>query len=630
MFRYIAFAWNTKSLQETLRATQLSARLDSEVSGWYSVLSSPGIAVYCAGSQIAASRAVRLRDSQGVVLGTLFRRSDGESTYARAVVEIDTNDTTRIVETAGRHLVDAYWGRYVAFLHEKESGSLWILRDPTGGLPCFNTSLDGVQIFAARVQDCCEISTVTFEINWEYIGARVLNPYLQTRKTGLRDVAELPPGACLEMSNGKLQETSYWDPLRVAASSIAEDVSEAATRLRRVVTASVHAWASCYDAILVKLSGGLDSAIVLGCLASAPKRPNTICVNDYSEGADTDERHFARLAAGLAGCTLVERRRDPSIDLDRTFTFRRASAPRTSHAWIQTLPTNEESALRNSASAVFMGNGGDHLFLTGPGHWPVADYLYRRGPRLRALRIARDASCLEPPARCQSVWSLLRLGIRLGLVARRKRELLAEHIDYSGMIMVNAEVIDAYRRTQRAWLPPWFHGLHDLPPGKVAQAYRLSFSQPFYAMSIDQPELLEPVNPLLSQPVIELCLQIPTYILMSEGRDRGAARKAFADVVPREIVERRTKGGVDTHAVTIVLRNAKFLREFLLEGELARQKMLNRSALDHILGGNHEGLTAGTFPILDLLHVEAWVRAWSGRQVREVPARSMAATTRQN
>eukprot|EP00456_Euglypha_rotunda_P074755 TRINITY_DN6868_c0_g1_i1.p2 TRINITY_DN6868_c0_g1~~TRINITY_DN6868_c0_g1_i1.p2 ORF type:complete len:108 (-),score=25.69 TRINITY_DN6868_c0_g1_i1:10-333(-) len=49
-------------------------------------------------------------------------------------------------------------------------------------------------------------------------------------------------------------------------------------------------------------------------------------------------------------------------------------------------------------------------------------------------------------------------------------------------------------------------------------------------------ERLQPtIWPLLSQPVVELCLTLPTWAWQADGQNRVIARKAFADLLPSQI-----------------------------------------------------------------------------------------------
>src|SRR3546814_5960667 len=44
--------------------------------------------------------------------------------------------------------------------------------------------------------------------------------------------------------------------------------------------------------------------------------------------------------------------------------------------------------------------------------------------------------------------------------------------------------------------------------------------------------------PLLSQPVMEACLKAPAWMWIAGGENRAVARTAFANVLPRDILER--------------------------------------------------------------------------------------------
>jgi asparagine synthase (glutamine-hydrolysing) len=50
------------------------------------------------------------------------------------------------------------------------------------------------------------------------------------------------------------------------------------------------------------------------------------------------------------------------------------------------------------------------------------------------------------------------------------------------------------------------------------------------------------VSPLVSQPLIELCLAIPTWFWCADGQNRAIARKAFAGDLPPPTLARRSRG----------------------------------------------------------------------------------------
>jgi hypothetical protein len=72
--------------------------------------------------------------------------------------------------------------------------------------------------------------------------------------------------------------------------------------------------------------------------------------------------------------------------------------------------------------------------------------------------------------------------------------------------------------------------------------------------------------PLLSQPVVETALRIPSWLWIENGRDRAVARTAYSGFLPASVLDRRTKGGLDSYAIAMLARNRSALQPFLLEG----------------------------------------------------------------
>jgi asparagine synthase (glutamine-hydrolysing) len=125
----------------------------------------------------------------------------------------------------------------------------------------------------------------------------------------------------------------------------------------------------------------------------------------------------------------------------------------------------------------------------------------------------------------------------------------------------------------------------------------------------DQPAP-EYVSPLLSQPVVELCLRIPSYVLFENGNDRGLARRAFAAEIPPEILSRQWKDRVQGFTESILLHGRTFARELLLDGVLVKQGLLDARKIETALSGRDARSTVSVGEILDHLVVEAWLRSW--------------------
>src|SRR6185312_8408554 len=114
MFRYVAFVWNEQDPASRESARALLQRHAASGQEWRVALRGSGVEVRCTGT--GSCTAFTLAEDGGVVLGNLFARSqEGVSTPAPAA--LGAADSRAVLDTNGRHLIESFWGRYVAFLH---------------------------------------------------------------------------------------------------------------------------------------------------------------------------------------------------------------------------------------------------------------------------------------------------------------------------------------------------------------------------------------------------------------------------------------------------------------------------------------------------------------------------------
>ena len=116
-------------------------------------------------------------------------------------------------------------------------------------------------------------------------------------------------------------------------------------------------------------------------------------------------------------------------------------------------------------------------------------------------------------------------------------------------------------------------------------------------------------HPLLSQPLMEVCLQTPTYLLLRGGRERALARESFADRVPSKVLRRRDKGSILSHATETIRQSEPFVRELLLEGVLARAGVIVRKELEPYIVQGQSFREEHLMPLLACIAAEVWARA---------------------
>lgn len=606
MFRYITVAWNAADSSKVASSDLICRRIQAALPDMRAVCQAEGLRVFVAGLRRGTTDVYALANGDGVVLGKLFRMSESEHGVPAAIA-LDQAETSAILRSAGRHLVTNYWGRYVAFGRDHSAKSTWILRDPSGGLPCYMTTFDGVTIVFSWVEDCCALDLQQFAIDWKYVGALATEFPLQGRTTGLDGVSEVQMGECIQLLRDASQvRAQHWNPVEVSRRDPIRNVNDAIERARCVVQGCISAWASCYPRIALMLSGGLDSSIVLACLTRAPSKPDVRCVNYYDTAAAGDERQYARLAAAHARSDLMEIQFDPGvIPAEAILQFSRMACPMPWPEAFYTPLNVSELAEQWGMPVVFDGNFGDSLFFYyGDRALRLADYMHDRGFWGRDLLSIAIMTALDDR---QSLWSALAGGIRKGLL--RPRCAPPDHFGKYRWFATRETLAGA--KGYQDFLPPYVLERPRVAPGKMEQILGLAIAPAYYDPVAHRNDV-DRVPVLTSQPMRELFLRIPTHILTTQGDTRAIAKRAFADGVPREIRERAVKGVVGNFFAQFLQHNERFAREMLLDGLLVRNGILDRGRLEEFFAARkYTNVRRATELALYHLSLEAWVQSWA-------------------
>lgn len=608
MFRYFAFASAAAPLSSSA-AHELIWRLTSTNPEWRLALRQERLRVYCTGEKRGRVEAQLLANNQGVILGTIFERPrqlNHDTVPRRAKFEpMATND---IVASQGRSLTRDYWGNYVAFVTIDDCQSLRVVRAPVGVLPCLRVEHESIVLYFSFMDDCARLLDRNFSINWNYLARSLLAP-AQSGETGLNEVSEVLAGECEVLGDAGSGRRTYWDPLQVWSAEPILDPQRAAQELQVAIQSSVNAWAALHDNILHFLSGGLDSSIVLSCLTSAPSRPHVTCVNDYGDAFESDERRYAQLVARQCGARLIERKATPNGDLSTLLDVPRFERP-TFHIK-EVSRANADLALELGASAMSFGHGGDELFCRHHTRYYVSDFIAERGIRPELLDLLLDSAVKDK----LSIWRVLHSALR-SVVLRRQWSVLREQCEEAeGKLMIADGAIRRLYEDHSFDLPRG-QSRPFAPTGKLWQIFLVTARREYYD-PFELPSDPVQLSPLLSQPVAEVCLRIPTYLQVRGRVDRSVARHAFSSVLPQEVVWRRSKGGVEDYMAEVQRRNLGFARSLLVDGLLVRHGVADGEALRSALGDAPSDATRGTASVFFLLATEAWLRSWTDTTRRQ-------------
>lgn len=483
------------------------------------------------------------------------------------------------------------WGNYIAV--RGNDASLSIDRAPMGMLSAYYCSLPGCVAIASDPMALVAGDLLTPELDWLEIARTHFARDLPTGLTALVGLSELLPGQRLSISpaNG-LRLREQWSPWSHVQHDPEAHSPEA---LRRVVAETTATLVSPYRRPLLGLSGGLDSSIVAACLAE--RTDGFAALTMYNRGPGGDERKFARSVAAITAADLIERPyRLSDIDLERSVAQHQ---PRPC-GWIHETAyqaTIFRAAVEADADVFVTGNGGDNVFYNSSSARVVVDRALTSGLSSDLLRSIGDVARLTEASPWQVVREAWRLFRRTG---RSYRWSPSAHLLDRALVGTLEQTVPTH---------PWLDAPRNALPGKSGQVAML-LRMHYHLDLFDRIQSVPIVHPLAAQPVVEFCLGLPSWASISGGRDRVAARTAFAGHLPVQIASRRSKGSPDGFALELVEARLPTIRERLLEGEMMRRKMLDRAAVEHALAPSSLRDRRERPLLMALLDTEAWIAHW--------------------
>jgi asparagine synthase (glutamine-hydrolysing) len=603
MYHFLALVWSADDPAARQEAAQLEQKVRRASVPWENLLTTDCISVFALPPTDPGLRPYVLPAQAGVVLGKLFSADPAKADFD-CVEQIDERAAREILRTGGRHLVRNFWGGYVALLADSQARCGYVLRDCSGKIPCYYRRFRDVTIVFADIGDLAPLELPAPTVNWGYLAAFIYSSQAQVRACAFNEVHEVLAGECLKVEGRSLSQTALWDPRAICRQRRIDRYEAAVVELREVTQKCIDAWVRSYDPMLLGLSGGFDSTVVLGCVIRSPARPEITCLNQYTAVPYEDEREYARAVAVRAGVRLLELPMDSAAD---RFDSRLLEAPQTCKPSVTALFRLLEINLINriaeetGARTLWTGQGGDHIFLQTADTWSAADYLEARGLRPGFIAAVRDAAVLSR----QPYWFVLKSAFSRRRGARPAPISLSQTACFVAPAALPGDV-DEYVSH------PWAADAADLPRGKQMQIRFLSQVVNRHR-PIPRLESAPQHHPLLSQPLMEVCLQIPTYLLLRGGRERGLAREAFADRVPAKILRRRDKGSIVSHATEMLRQSEPFVRELLLDGVLAGAGVIVRKELEPYIVHGQPFREEHLMPLLACIAAEVWVRASSHR-----------------
>jgi asparagine synthase (glutamine-hydrolysing) len=271
-------------------------------------------------------------------------------------------------------------GMYAMAIYDRGAGVLTLCRDPFGIKPLYTAKIPGGMAFASEPRALLAAGLVRRELRPQARAELLQMQFSVGRATIFPDIQRVLPGEMIRITNGAV---SARDTAAILPNAGPEPMGEpeALLHLDRALMESMELHLRSDVPVGLFLSGGIDSATLLACLARRKARPTAFTAGFDVRGA-ADEREAAARLAKSVGAEHVP------ITITEAQTLRHLPAiaacmddPAADYAIIPAWFLARRA--REDVKVVLAGEGGDELFAGYGRYRSAARPWWRGGRRMR-------------------------------------------------------------------------------------------------------------------------------------------------------------------------------------------------------------------------------------------------------
>lgn len=584
--------------------------------------------------------------------GEIYNFRELRRELAARGVTFRTESDTELVLAAyaawGEDCLERFEGMFAFALWDGPRRRLFCARDRFGKKPFFYTLQNGVFCFASELSALAllgrpepadapapdgregawpDFLPLGFHLDATALMRYLAYEYVPTPQTMYREVHSLEPAHFLLLETegaAGARPARYWD-LPMPEATAPGDETELCLELERLLANAVRRRLVSDVPLGVFLSGGIDSSIVAGLMARESASP----VMSFSIGfeeASYDESRYARLAASAFGTDHHERilsaaecaEELPGIVSRMDVPMADASCAPT---WLLS------GVARERVTVALGGDGADELW-AGYEHYIG----YRLAQRYNALpgwlrrgvieplvrRLPASAGYINPRLACETFlrgaaapdWLRVQT-----LLTALGPELQGKILDpgwlgrHGGNDALLPEALFApTRRQYEHWLP------RDAatPLARAFHVYVRQFMLDDILVKVDRCSMLHSLEvraPFLDRDVAEFAARLPVSLRLRGFRRKYLLKRAFAGLLPPEILHRNKRGFQIPVAEWLRGTLRPLMDDLLGERALAAQGLFAPAAVRALVDAHCSGRADLRKPLWTLMVLQLWLRA---------------------
>lgn len=540
--------------------------------------------------------------------GEIYNFKEIEDDLARKGAVFKTRSDTEAILAAyafyGTDCLRYLEGMFAFALWDKANKRLFCARDHFGKKPFYYTLQNGFFAFASELhalvglQSACKFANFSFRLSRQAIMRYLAYEYAPTPQTVYAEASALEPAHYLVLEKGALKIDRYWDlPVPEARTDASE--AELCGQLRQRLEKAVSLRMISDVPLGVFLSGGIDSSIVAGLMARQSSRPIQTFSIGFSE-ASYDESKYARIVAKAFHTDHHERVLSAEECADELPGIVRAMD--TPMADASCAPTWLLSALTRQRVTVALGGDGADELWAGYEHYIGFNIAlaYNRLPKWLAWGaieklaslLPESAGYINPRLAVQTFlkgarapdW--LRVETMLAAIdpSLQKSILNQDFLEAAGRDFL--EIANLFAPTKRHYERWSAKDKTATPLARAFYVYCRQFLLDDILVKVDRCSMLHSLEvraPFLDKHVAEFAARLPLNYKLRGFRRKYLLKKAFANLLPEEILHRNKRGFQIPVAAWLRGKLKPLLLELSAPDLLAKQGIFEYAAIRKLM-----------------------------------------------
>ncbi len=534
--------------------------------------------------------------------------------------DTDTEVILHLYEERGVAAFELLNGMFAFALYDAEKERLYLVRDHLGIKPLYYTETNGCFLFGSEIKAILSADIYTREIDWQSAHDFFSFLYVPSPHTIFRNIFQLPPAHWLEYdlrARRIIKVERFWDVAGWGEAPIdgRKDSRELQAELRALMTDAVAKQMIGDVPLGAFLSGGIDSNVIVGLMASHSSKPvKTFTV--LFEGEDLDY-YDERVEAGRIAKKFSTDHHELPIDLSKPEEMldlvEYFDQPFGNTTFYLTYLLSRYT--RESVTVALSGAGGDELFGGYPRYRAVNAMRYLQFiPRIAAQAAVAAVSQLEDSFADRRLHRIRALFAGLDrdharqylkwvyyLDEERKTKLLRNN---NGNHLASHRILQMHLdRIPQNWDDGNRFSYLDvetfLPDNLLEYSDKMSMAWS-----------LELRVPYLDPRLVELAFGIPFDLKLSRSESKMIMRRTFADLIPAENLRAPKKGFNVPLGAWMRTKLDRYFEDSMPRSYVEREGIFNHDYIAYLREEHRRGRRDNAYELFAILIFDAWYRKY--------------------